>query len=133
MLRTIPQIIYDAYSVFGNDLQISSNGDLRLVQGSDLSQQRIVRRLLTNPFDYCFHPTYGAGLPAYVGQALSPDSYDEIQSTINSQIFLETSVAQTPAPVIIFQTIQYGLFAQINYTFAPTQEPIVVTFNVSDI
>lgn len=133
MLRQVPQIKYDAWSEFGNDLQLSGTSDLRLVSGSDFSEQRVIRRLFTNPVDYCWHPTYGAGLPAYVGQALSTSVYDQIQSTITSQIFLESSVAQNPAPQMTFQTIQNGLYVQINYTMAVTQQPIVITFPVSAV
>ncbi len=133
MLRQIPQILNDAWCVFGQDLQLSGTGDLRLSSGADRSEQRIVRRLLTNPGDYCWHSNYGAGLPAYVGQALSVDIYDQIRSTITSQIFLEPSVSQNPAPEIQFQTIQNGLYTQINYNLASTQQPIVITFSVNDV
>lgn len=128
-LRTVPQQVYDISLDFGNDLTLGSNADLATVSLAVRGQQRVLRRLLTNPGGYIWYPAYGAGLAAYVGQALSPDVYDQINSTILSQIFLEPAVAQEPAPVISLQTIQSGLFAQIEYTDNPTQNPVVITFN----
>ena len=60
----------DAAHYFGSDLQFSANGDLLVADGLDESQQRILRRLLTNLKDYLWQPTYGAGLPSYIGKPL---------------------------------------------------------------
>src|SRR5690606_33296481 len=128
--RSIPQVINDAYLVMGNDLVIAPTGDLLLANGSTLSNQRIPRRLLTNPPDYMWHSEYGGGLPKYIGEPLTSDNFDNIKSSITAQIFLENSVAQTPAPEIFLQTIQFGLFCQINYTLSPSLQPIVLTFGV---
>lgn len=133
MLRQIPQIINDAWCVYGNDLLLNGVGDLQVANGINLSEQRVIRRLLTNPGDYPFVPAYGAGLPAYVGEPLTPDLYDLIQSTTLSNIFLETSVSQDPAPVVLFQTVQQGILMQINYTVAPLQIPIVINFPVNNV
>lgn len=131
MLRNLPQIEYDISNDFGDDLLLTDTGDLLLASGSTLGQQRVLRRLLTNPNDYCWHPNYGAGVPATIGLALSPDIYDQIKSLILSNLFIESTVAQSPPPEIFLQIIQGGLYSQINYTDAPTQQPIVITFNTS--
>ncbi len=125
-----PQLLYGISNNFGNDLTLSANNGLQTVSGSEHSKQRALRRLFTNAGDYFWHPEYGAGLPAFVGQSLSSDRYDEIRSLITSQIFLEASVAKNPAPIVKMQTIQGGLFVQINYAESTTQEPIVLTFNL---
>jgi len=125
-----PQVLNDIYQNYGQDIQVSITGDLLISNGSTRSQQRVLRRLLTSPLDYIWHTDYGAGVGNFVGQALSSDLFDEIRSLINSQIFLEDSVSQTPPPEIFLQTIQGGLWCQINYTENPTQQPIVLTFNV---
>ena len=52
---------------FGADLQAGPTGDLALADGAALGRQRVLRRLLTNPGDYIWHPTYGAGLARFVG------------------------------------------------------------------
>lgn len=120
----------DLDHTFGNDLVVSATGDLATVDDVKKSQQRILRRLLTNPVGYIWHSDYGAGLARYIGQSLSSDRFAEIKSTIQSQIFLEQTVAQTPAPEIRLQTIQFGLYCQINYTFQQLNIPVVLTFNV---
>lgn len=130
-LRNIPQVIFDAYLNWGQDLSFSSTGDLLMTSGNMLSEQSVIRRLMTNPLDYIFAPTYGAGIPSYVGQDFSVDSFDTIQSAILNNMFLEQSVSQNPQPVIQFQTIQAGLFVQINYTVNSTQQPIVLNFGVN--
>ena len=53
---------------WGGDLALSSTAGLALVDGSQLTQQRLVRRLLTNPGDDPFDVTYGAGLGRFVGR-----------------------------------------------------------------
>ena len=53
---------------FSADLSLSPTGDLATITAPQLTQQRVLRRLLTNPGDYIWHPSYGAGLAAFVGQ-----------------------------------------------------------------
>jgi len=124
------QTLYDINHNFGQDLSFAANGDLLTVSDSSRGEQRVLRRLFTNPTDYIWQPTYGAGLPNAVGQTLSVDFFDNIKALITSQIFLEQAVAQSPAPKIFLQTIQAGLFCQIEYTDNPSKEPIVLTFDV---
>ena len=131
MTTPIPQLLYDISQNFGEDLRLSSQNDLLPVSDLERSKQSVLRRLLTNPGDYIWHTDYGAGLPAFVGQALSGDRFDEIRSLITSQIFLEPSVSQIPEPQILLQTIQGGLFVQINYTESATKQPIVLTLDLS--
>lgn len=124
------QVLNDISHNFGQDLSFSATGDLMPVSGSARGQQRILRRLFTNTPNYIWHANYGAGLPNAVGQALTNDFFDQIKSLITSQIFLEQSVAQSPQPKIYLQTIQKGLFCQIEYTDNPSKEAIVFTFDV---
>lgn len=131
-INTVPQIIYDIDHNFGQDITgLDGNNDLNTVSDLQRSQQRVLRRLMTNPGDYIWEPNYGAGLPSFVGLGLSQDRFDQIKSIITSQIFLEDSVAKDPAPQIFLQIIPSGLFVQINYTDNPTKQPIVLKFNVS--
>ena len=53
---------------FGQDLNVAASGDLLTVDGTAKGQQRVLRRLLTNPGDYIWEPTYGAGLASKIGQ-----------------------------------------------------------------
>lgn len=130
MTTPIPQLLCDISLNFGQDISLSSQNDLLTVSELERSKQRVLRRLLTNPGDYIWHTDYGAGLPAFVGQSLSGDRFDEIRSLITSQIFLEPSVSQIPEPQILLQTIQGGLFVQINYTESATKQPIVLTLDL---
>jgi hypothetical protein len=129
-LPSIPSILYDINHEFGNDIQASPTHDLSVVSGATRSQQRVLRRLLTSINGYIWHTDYGAGIPSYIGQALNEDLFLQIKSLIQSQINLESSVAQNPAPVILLQTISNGLYCQINYYLNPTQQPITLNFNV---
>jgi hypothetical protein len=122
----------DVYHYFGNDIVTSPTGDLQTVDGITKSQQRILRRLLTNPGTYIFHPTYGAGLPRYIGQALTTAKFQEIKGLIISQIFLEESVAKTPPPVITLSSNQTFLNCTIQYTDAATLLPQILSFQVTN-
>lgn len=125
-----PQIVYDAAHDFGNDLSFSATNDLELSSGIDLSNERILRRLFTNPGDYIWHTNYGAGIKQFVGAALSGTTYDQIQANVTSNVFLEATVSPNPPPQISFQTIQGGIFSGISYTMAETLEPTVLNFQV---
>jgi hypothetical protein len=124
-------VINDINHFWGGDLAPGITGDLLPANGTTRGQQRILRRLLTNPGDYVFQPTYGAGLPGYVGQRLD---VGKITALILSQILLEDSVARTPPPQITVQqtpTDLTGLAVTIAYNDATTNTPTVLSFNVS--
>jgi hypothetical protein len=124
---------------WGGDLGLGATGDLGTAQSTNRGQQRVLRRLLTNPRavlpdgtvlppDCPWHPNYGAGLPRFVGLAVDPA---EIVALIRGQILLEDSVAATPAPQITVSTITNGLAVSIRYTDAATGTPAVLSFNVN--
>ena len=118
----------DIYQYFGTDLTPSATGDLQPVASTTRGQQRILRRLLTNPGDYIWHPDYGAGLPSYVGSVID---VRQMNSLIRGQILLEDSVAKTPEPVIDVQAIQGGMTVSIQYNDANSNTPQTLSFNVS--
>lgn len=126
----------EIYHEYGNDLVITLNGDLQTVDGVELSNQNIIRRLLTtpitvaNPPDYLQNPTYGAGLPQFIGRLDTTQTYNEIKALITAQIYLEPTVAQTPPPEIELQGLPNGLSGTITYTYAPTNQQAVVSFTV---
>ena len=90
---------------WGSDLLIGPRGDLATASGTQLGQQRVLRRLLTNLDDYIWQLTYGAGLARLIGQ---PGSAVAIGALIRSQIFKEAAVARTPEPVIDVQVSPDG-------------------------
>jgi hypothetical protein len=118
----------DLSHYIGGDLLASPTGDLQPASGTLRGQQRVLRRLLTNPGDCLFHPTYGAGLPKYVGQATD---VAKIQALIRGQILLEDSVARSPAPTINVSPIKGGVAVSIRYVDASTGQPATLNFNVS--
>ena len=123
--------LFDVDHFWSNDVAPSPTGDLGSVSGISLGQQRILRRLLTNPGDYLFQPDYGAGLPQFVGL---PMDIGRIVGAIRSQLLLESTVARTPEPTIKVSQVASDLTAlnvTIRYTDAPSSAPSVLSFNVA--
>ena len=130
----------DLYHYFGGDISLSPTGDLQPVNETIKGQQRILRRLLTNPAqqdangnqiapaDYIHHTNYGAGLPSYIGQTTK---IPEITALIRSQILLEDVVAKNPSPVISLQVIANGLSCTIQYTDSISKKTETLSFDVT--
>lgn len=113
---------------FGQDLNVAASGDLLTADGTAKGQQRILRRLLTNPGDYIWEPTYGAGLAAKIGL---PFDASAVEAIIRSQLFLEAAVARSPAPVISVVQITNGLSVAIQYADSDTGQIVPLSFNVT--
>lgn len=122
----------DIYHYWGNDIVTSPTGDLQVVDGITKGQQRILRRLLTNPGDYIYHPSYGAGLARFIGQALTVSKYSEIKGLITSNLYLEACVSRNPAPVVTLSANENVLFCTIKYTDSGTLLPQVLSFQVTN-
>lgn len=123
----------DLAHFWGNDLSVSPSGDLQLVSGLQRSQQRILRRLLTPKNGYIGQPTYGGGLPQFIGTTTDPA---EIAAVTQSQMLLEDSVAQTPAPVVTVLQSPGGnpnaIAESIDYTDTPSNAPTVLAFTAAN-
>jgi hypothetical protein len=118
----------DVSHQFGSDLTVGPTGDLAVASGSALGQQRVLRRLLTNPGDYIWQLDYGAGLAGFVGQ---PARVAQIRAVIRGQIFREAAVATTPEPVVDVQFDGNGtLFVDIRYADAATGQTQILAFSV---
>ena len=112
------QLSADCSHTFGSDLSISASGDVLLANGDTYTRQRILRRLLTNHGQYLWQLAYGAGLRQQVGQT---SNLLAIQQVIRSQIFAESSVAQSPAPTVtVTEDATGNLTATIQYYDAAT-------------
>lgn len=130
----------DLWHFWGGDLAVSASGDLLVTDQTTTGEQRVLRRLLTNPqlvdasgstqasADYIFHPTYGAGLPRQVG---SPVNIPATKANIVGQMSQEQAVSQFPLPVIQVNPIQDGINAFIQYNDAASQTPVVLNFDVT--
>lgn len=122
--------LVDLWHQFGSDLVTDNTGDLLTAAGNDRGQQRILRRLLTNPGDYLFHSEYGAGLPQYIGKAVDAP---KMTALILSHILLEDVVASNPRPTVtVTQSANdFSAFSVvINYLYEPTQKSTVLGFDV---
>ncbi|MDE2197911.1 MAG: hypothetical protein KGJ41_02725 [Rhodospirillales bacterium] len=120
----------DAWLAFGADLLIGPTGDVAVVSGPLLGQQLVLRRLLTNPGDYIWAPTYGAGLAQFVG---SPVSLAQIRAVIRGQIFKEAAVARSPEPVIDVRLDSMGtVYAHVRYSDASTGTTQVLSFSIGN-
>lgn len=122
------QDVADVAHWWGQDLQLSPTGDLAAVIQADRSRQRVLRRLMTNAGDYLFEPTYGAGVPGYIG---ANENDAKIKANISGQMQLEQSVSQSPAPQVSISQIANGVSADINYIVAPEQVPASLSFTAT--
>ncbi len=118
----------DINHFWGEDISVSATGDVLLIDGDDLTTQRIIRRLMTAVKGYLWHLDYGAGVPARVG---SPLDVDLISSVIRAQISLESTVARSPAPTIRTAEILNGVSVYILFYSAKTGEQSTLSFDVN--
>jgi len=118
----------DLSLTFGGDLMVGPTGDLGLSDGPVLTQQRVLRRLLTNPGAYIWQLSYGAGLAQFVGQ---PGAPAVIQAIARSQILVESAVSNNPPPAISAVAAGDGTVGlTIRYTDAITQQTSSLSFSV---
>lgn len=118
----------DATLPWNMDLLASATGDIALASGTTLGQQRVLRRLLTNPGDYIWHPTYGAGLGQLVG---APSDRLSVQAAIRSQLFKENAVARIPEPVIDVQGAADGsVYVHLRYVDFTSGATQILAFSI---
>jgi hypothetical protein len=119
----------DAWHCFGGDLSVGPTGDIGCASGADLVQQRLLRRLLTNPGDYVWNPGYGAGLGQFLGR---PVDAGRIQAAIRGQVVREAAVARQPEPEIeVAADMAGGVSVQIRYAEAGSGATRNLAFTVS--
>jgi phage baseplate assembly protein W len=123
----------DLYQYFGTDLAASNTGDLLAVTDTTRGQQRVLRRLLTNPGDYIFQPEYGAGLAQWIGRTADLAA---MRALIRGQMLLEPSVAPQPEPDVSVNAVANqaggGFAVAIAYTDAASGQPVILSFEVSN-
>ena len=88
----------DLWHDWGTDLSFGPTGDLRVADSTAFGQQRVIRRLHTNPGDYIWNLNYGAGLASFVGQTIQ---LMQMRSVILAQMYLEASVSRVPMPDVV--------------------------------
>lgn len=120
----------DLHHYVGGDLSASGTGDIKTAADDERSKQRVLRRLLTNPGSYIWHPDYGAGLGRYIGTVIDAA---QMCGLIRAHMRLEESVAQSPMPKVTVTQLQNGIGGfriSIQYVNAATGRPVVLDFNV---
>jgi phage baseplate assembly protein W len=118
----------DIAHVVGEDLQLSSSGDLAMVAGHDETQQRILHRLLTGSATYIWQLSYGAGLPGLIGSAVSQQ---QIAAIIRAQMAYEPTISSTPEPKVSVLSSSLGVTtAVIAYTDATSGDIQTLTVPV---
>lgn len=127
----VAKLLADVAHWYGGDLSTSAQGDLAVVTGTIRGQQRVLRRLLTNPGGYIWEPTYGAGLAQAVGRIID---VPKLQALCVAQMLLEVVVAPSPVPTAtVTQSVtdltQFDVV--VTYTDQPTLEPVILSFTVS--
>jgi hypothetical protein len=127
----------------GGDFVQEANGDLKLAVDSststDATRQRLYRTLMTNPRiiaanrvpvsapDDLFHPDFGAGLPALVGQEIR-FVVNQAQARIRRWLSVDPTIAQDPSPSIDVQQVGIGS-VQINIKcFTKDGKPVTMSF-----
>jgi hypothetical protein len=129
LLFSKERLMQDVALPWGGDLTIGAAGDLLLVQAGALSQQRVLRRLLTNQNDYVWQPDYGAGLGQFVG---ATNAVQPAAGLVHAQILLEASVAPQPIPVVQAQTRSDNtLVMTIEYALAHSGATQSLSFSMS--
>ena len=115
---------------FGSDLVLGPTGDLAVVERAYLTQQRVLRRLLTNAGDYIWQLQYGAGLARFVGQ---PQQSARISGAIRAQLLRETTVARIPEPIVDVQAGQTGdVYVTVRYADAASGSTQVLSFQLGE-
>lgn len=120
--------MHDLWHLIGSDLDVSAAGDLRPVSGSERAKQRILRRLLTSPGEYLFHPEYGAGLGKKVGETVNPGEW---KALIRGQMLLEEAVAPAPPPTVKLSLTEGGVSVSVAYTDATAGTTEILSFDVT--
>jgi phage baseplate assembly protein W len=116
----------DLNHLWGNDLVLSPSGDLATTDVPSLTEQRVLRRLLTSQGEYIWQLDYGASLSTYVGQ---PGAALAIEAAIRGQLSKEPAIARSPAPTIDLTPDPSGnLYVQIRYADAATGQTGIISF-----
>jgi phage baseplate assembly protein W len=115
----------DLTLTFGGDLLVGPTGDIALSDGAALTQQRVLRRLLTNAGAYIWQVSYGAGLGQFVGRPGAPAA---IQAVARSQLLQEAAIMAAPGPSVTTADHQDGaVVLTIRYTDAASMRTNLLT------
>lgn len=112
-----------------NDIQWSSGGDIAMVAGLGVVQQRLFLRAITTPGTLLNHADFGMGLAAQVEEPLTDEAQATLTALISDQCALDPAVASVES-VTLTQPQIGTLQIQVQVTLVggtPATIPIVVT------
>lgn len=115
----------DLAHLIGSDLEISDNGNVLMSFNEVEGQERVLRRLLSNPGSYFWRLDYGAGLARFLGQTLVEA---RIKGVIQQQMLLEKAVLQNPPPQIeLTVSADQSVTASVKYVDSTTNLTSLLT------
>lgn len=112
--------------LFDTDMQLAPNGDYQLVTGWPALRQAIRIRLITNPGELPWSPTFGVGINSYLG-ALSTDSAKaELRGRIRDQLLQDPRLDAVSDVGVEEQTVNNVrvLVVSVRVTAAGTSQPL---------
>ena len=121
----------DSFQIFGEDLKFSENNDVLKVFHPEEGTQRLLRRLLTPKGSYIWHPDYGSGLPAYIGETITEELLEKLNADIKAQIFQESFVAKNPQPTINIEVFYDYIECMIKYFDTELEKYQQLSFTVT--
>lgn len=77
---------------FGDDFDITPQGDLGLVTGVDNIRQALLSRLLTTKGTLVHRPEYGVGIKNFLGAPLSFDTQRQLATQMEAQFLQDLRV-----------------------------------------
>jgi hypothetical protein len=121
----------EIYQVFGDDISLTGNGNILMVQGDQETYQRLTRRLCTEPGQYLWELSYGTGLQEFIGQPLSTANVKAITGRIRRSMYMEQTVARSPEPVINLTASGNNLNCNIEYVSVTSGKLYTLSFTVN--
>lgn len=135
---------------WNGDFTFDDTGDLVLAADTptspDATTQRLVRLLFTSPLlkdrygnpiawpDDLFHPTWGAGLRAWVDSPFDDISLETIRSDTMAALLKDPGVSPSPAPQVTFQrTALYEQTMTVAYQPTTGSWAVLPTLNLTEL
>lgn len=119
MVRGSP-LVTSIYLEYGQDFVVNPKGGLQTAVGWDEIRQSVIRFLLTCRqqleasgitvyADYIWHPDYGLGLPAFVGELLSDKAKSEIERLCKAAVAANPAITKHPKAKVLINQEQHNL------------------------
>jgi len=120
----------DLNHFWSSDIEVSGSGDASFVDGSTESQQLIIRDICTNPGDYIWHPEYGCGAGAYVGE--TANKLKELKAKILFRLAAYPEILRSPVPEVTISPDDTKINIKIKYQEAESQKWAILNFDVGN-